>query len=76
MIENPEEVEGVVIEEDPIGDGKTIKCITFIFEFENDYDGPPKYGSGIVNKYDKNDKGDYEYEPYPDTSDIYPPTQS
>ena len=74
--EDIEGVDGVVIEEDPIGDGKTIKCITFIFEFENDYDGPPKYGSGIVNKYDKNDKGDYEYEPYPDTSDIFPPTQS
>ena len=73
--EDLDDIDGVVIEEDPIGDGKTIKCITFIFEFKNDYDGPPKYGSGIVNKYDKNDKGEYEYEPYPDTSGIYPLTQ-
>ena len=75
-VDDPTTVPGVVIEKDSIGEGKTIDCITFIFEFENDYKGPPKYGSGIVNKYDKNDKGEYEYEPYPDTSDIFPPTQS
>ena len=75
-VEDPTTVPGVVIEKDSIGEGKTIDCITFIFEFENDYKGPPKYGSGIVNKYDKNDKGEYEYEPYLDTSDIFPPTQS
>lgn len=57
-------------------DGKEMKVPTYTFSFENDYSGPPKYGSGVVNKYDKNDKGEYHYEPNTDTSGIYPPAQS
>ena len=63
----------VVIEKDTLADGTTIDCPTFIFEFENDYDGPPKYGSGVVNKYDKGTDNDYHYEPNADTSGIYKP---
>ena len=62
----------VVIEIDTLDDGTTIECPTFIFEFTNKHDGPPKYGSGIINKYEKDDKGEYKYIKYSDTSGIYP----
>ena len=74
-VEDPRDVEGVVIEEEQLDEETTIKCITFIFEFKNDYDGPPKYGSGVVNMYKKGSDGKYHYEPYSDTSGIYPLTQ-
>ena len=63
----------VVIETRTLEDGTTIDCPTFIFEFENDYDGPPKYGSGVVNTYGRNDNGGYSYKPNADTSEIYKP---
>ena len=59
-----------------IVDGKEKTIPTYTFSFENNYDGPPKYGSGVVNTYEKDDKDKYHYEPNTDTSGIYPPTDS
>ncbi len=73
-IDDPDDP-GVIMETDTLDDGTTVDCPTFIFEFENDYDGPPKYGSGVVNMYKKGSDGKYHYEPYSDTSGIYPLTQ-
>ena len=64
------------IGETVIVDGKETTIPTYTFSFENDYSGPPKYGSGVVNKYDKNEKDEYTYKPNTDTSGIYPPTES
>ncbi len=64
------------IPEPVIIDGEEVMVPTYIFSFENKHDGPPKYGSGVVNTYEKNDKGEYTYKPKTDTSDIYPPTDS
>ena len=61
------------IGETVIVDGKETTIPTYTFSFENDYSGPPKYGSGVVNKYDKGTDNDYHYKPNADTSGIYKP---